>query len=120
MAIEIISQILTSLNSTVYIYDKTNEENFKKLIGPNKKIKYVLDEKNLLKKTNIILILHKKESYKELNEEFYLKYGQDNLVIYDFDEVYKYSNWSSVKLIKVNNQSNLKYEEPSIYEKAPQ
>ncbi|MCH5171429.1 MAG: hypothetical protein J1F31_01150 [Erysipelotrichales bacterium] len=120
LAINIIGILLKKANVSVVIFDQSNEENLKKIIGPNKKIKYALDEKSLVKKSNAILILCYNESFKSINEDFYLKYGRDDLIVCDFVGAYKYCKWQKVKLIKGYRNKKYSYKDSIEKEKAPQ
>lgn len=111
LAINIIGILLKKANVSVVIFDQSNEENLKKIIGPNKKIKYALDEKSLVKKSNAILILCYNESFKSINEDFYLKYGRDDLIVCDFVGAYKYCKWQKVKLIKGYRNKKYSYKD---------
>ena len=119
LILNVIDILLKKSNVSIIVYDQSNEANLKRIIGPNKKIKYALDEKNLVKKSDVILILCDNELFKSINEDFYVKYGRDNLIVCDFIGVYKYCNWRNVKLIKTYRNKKFSYKEVVDNEKTP-
>ena len=118
--VNVIEILLKEYDGSIVIYDKLNEENLKKIIGSNKKIKYALDEKGIVKKSDIILIMSNNSAFKSLNEDFYIKYGKKDLIIYDFGEAYKNCKWESVKIIQASEGKKCVYKEVLDNEKAPQ
>lgn len=109
-------KLLLANGCLVAIYDSRNEENLKKFFT-NKNLKYAVDPKSLLKKANTILLLTDTEDLSLIKEDFYLKFGNENTVIYDFAHVYAQENWSRIQLIKVYNHTKAVYK---FKEKAPQ
>lgn len=120
LSLEVIKTLLKRFDKQIIVYDNSNEENLKKIIGANKKLKYAIDEKGLVKKADVVVILSKSENITHINESFYLKYGHDDLVVYDFVGVYKYSQWKNIKLIKAYENKKHIYKEIHDKEKAPQ
>lgn len=120
LVIDVIEILLAKSNCSIIIYDQLNEINLKKLIGTNKKLKYALDEKSLVKKSDAVLILCENELFKTINEDFYIKYGKENLIVCDFIDVYKYCKWQKVNLIKMQSNKRHIYKEIINNEKVPQ
>lgn len=99
---------LLEMGASVIAYDNNVEMSFREIMGQKRHLKYALDVKALLRKSDCVIIMNDCGFLQDLDENYFVKYMPNKPIIFD-----------AYDILKLNKSQQIEYHPVSEHDKSP-